>query len=197
MIWYKKYKVSVPEGAAGEWYVRRFVVDEDAAMRTSFRAAAQGGRGSVPAGTYTGLYHGTELWMSDTPDEISDHLDFIFQAHGNVLVHGLGLGMGVAAVLAKPEVRSVLVVEIAKEVINLVAPHLQAKYGSKLSVLHGDALIWPIPKGAKWDVAWHDIWENISEDNLEAMTKLHRRFGRRVKWQGSWQKENLRSRRGW
>jgi hypothetical protein len=38
-------------------------------------------------------------------------------------------------------------------------------------------------------VAWHDVWANICEDNLPLMARLHRRYGRRVNWQGSWSKE--------
>lgn len=42
------------------------------------------------------------------------------------------------------------------------------------------------PTGTYWDVAWYDIWPEITSDNLEGMKRLHRSYGRRVGWQGSW-----------
>jgi hypothetical protein len=42
---------------------------------------------------------------------------------------------------------------------------------------------------------WHDIWLDLCTDNLEGMGKLHRKYGRRTDWQGSWEKDRLLSHR--
>lgn len=193
MSTYDKYKVAswLPTGAAGDWTISRFTVtpkDEELGRLHAAVSRSSFGR-FTPAGDYTWLKHRGHTIMSDTPDEISDHLGAIHRARGRVLIHGLGLGMVAAAVLRKPEVAHVTVVEIDADVIQLVSPHLTTAFGARLDVVHADALTWKPPRGAAWDVAWHDIWPNICEDNLDEMKKLHRRFGRRAAWQGSWSRE--------
>ena len=126
--------------------------------------------------------------MSDTPDEIKDHLAFIYRAHGICLINGLGLDMAATAALRKPNVAHVYVVEQSADVISLVAPTYKKNYSDRLTVLHGDALTdkWPELRGVRFDAVWHDIWDTICGDNLPEMTKLHRRYARRCNWQGSW-----------
>lgn len=46
------------------------------------------------------------------------------------------------------------------------------------------------PPNTRWDVAWHDIWNDISTGN--DFTRLHRRYGGRVRWQASWGRDNAR-----
>lgn len=188
-----KYLVSsdIPEGSLGDWQVRRFTVSpEDEKFQRLRAIASSSSRGRwVPTGTYTGLYHRFEIVMSDTPDEIRDHYDPIYQARGRCLVNGLGLGVVVNAMLQRPEVEHVTVIEIAAEVIELVGRHWKAKYGDRLEIVHADAFAWKPPQGIRYDVVWHDIWPHISSDNLGAMTRLHRKYGRRCDWQGSWARE--------
>lgn len=192
---HERYKVDVPEGHQGSWAVERFTVSE-AESKRSYTHAALRGRGAIPAGTYTRLRHGHSTIMSDTPDEIYDHLGFIRAAQGTVLIHGLGIGMCLSAVAAKPEVTHVLCVEISEDVITLVAPHYRSKFGDKVQVIQGDAFTWKPAAGRRWDFVWHDIWPDLTEDNLDEMTTLHRRFGGRATWMGSWGREILRNRRG-
>ena len=183
-----KYKVSVPEGVSGKWRVERFTVTEEAAALERIRSIFNGGRG-VPAGTYTRLTRGGEVVMSDTPDEISDHLHAIHRAHGHVLINGLGLGMVLQAVLRKPEVERATVVDNSADVIALVGPHYQAMFGDRLTIIEADALEYKPPKGSRFGVVWHDIWDGICSDNLPDMKALHRRYGRLTEWQGSWGRE--------
>ena len=109
---------------------------------------------------------------------------------GNVLVNGLGLGIYAQAVLEKPDVQKATVIEIAPEVIELVGTHLLDKYGDRLEIIQADALEWRPPPRTRYDVVWHDIWDDICRDNLAAMKTLHRRYGRRCDWQGSWSRDN-------
>jgi hypothetical protein len=210
---YNQYKVDVPEGREGRYEIKRFEVSQEDEKFGRLRAMiGSSDRGRfTPSGTYTGLYRykcatldgdncgtfGKEILMSDTPDEIRDHLGFIRRAKGRVLINGLGLGMAARACLLKPEVESVTVIELARDVIHLVHPWLQAiagKVGTQLTVINADALYWKMPKswkGVRWDAVWHDIWDNICADNLPDMHRLHRRFGGRCDWQGSWCREVL------
>src|SRR5258708_655534 len=131
---WKDYKVNVPEGKSGVWQVEKFTVSAEDEKLERLRAMISfSSRGRfVPAGTYTALKRNGEIIMSDTPDEIRDHYDAIYEAKGHVLINGLGLGVYLQAVLNKPEVEHVTVIELSDDVLKLVAPHYQAKYGDRL-----------------------------------------------------------------
>lgn len=178
--------VSVPEGASGSWRVERFTVSEEAAKMEAIRAIfTPGGRG-VPAGDYTRLMRGGTVVMSDTPNEKRDHAWFVYQAKGRVLINGLGLGMVLGAILLKEAVTHVTVVEASEDVIQLVAPSYA---DPRVNIIHADAMKWKPPAGERYDTVWHDIWDDICADNLPEMATLHRRYGRRAAWQGSWARD--------
>lgn len=181
-------KVHVPEGTCGDWRVRRFEVTALDAEGEALHALMHGGRGT-PVGTYTELAHRGCIVMSDTPDEMRDHREPAWRATGSVLINGLGLGMLLQAVLAKPEVTDVTVVEIAPEVIQLVGPTYADD--PRLTIVQADAFTWGPPKGKRYNMIWHDIWGDICLDNLRGMTRLHRKYGRRCDWQGSWSRDLL------
>jgi len=194
-----QYKVDVPVGQLGQWSIRRFTVSAEAAKFEELRAAISSSRGrGVPEGTYTGLYHTQRgVVMSDTPDEISDHLGFIRSAHGHVLIAGLGLGMVTRACLLTPEVQSVTVIELDADVITLVSTWLSQvaeRAGKVLTIVHADALIWKPAKGQRFHTAWYDIWDHLCGDNLETMKTLHRRYGKRCDEQGSWGRDLIEAR---
>lgn len=192
-----RYKIDWPESRDGDWRVERFTVTPEQAALERLRASFSfGSRGrAVPEGTYTRLTRNGWLVMSDTPDEIRDHLTPIHRAEGHVLVNGLGLGLVARACLEKPEVLRVTAVEIAPEVIRLVGTHLRRRYGQRFVAVVADALTWQPPRGARYDVVWHDIWDDICADNLEDMKRLHRRYGRRCGWQGSWARARCEAQR--
>lgn len=175
-------KVTVPEGQSGDWRVERFTVTQKDVERQAMRAAFGHCR-FVPQGTYTRLMRGNQVVMSDTPDEMRDHWCAVHHARGSVLINGLGLGMVAQAILAKPEVTEVTVVETSEDVIQLVAPHYK---DPRLTVVHADAFTFQPPKGKRYGAVWHDIWDEITPENLPEMARLHRRYGRRTDWQGSW-----------
>ena len=184
------WKVDVPEGTKGDWTVERFTVtDNNADVFNITQAWKPGGRHVLP-GTYTRLLLRGSFdnpIMSDTHDETRDHRHFVHLAHGDILIAGLGLGVVVQACLRKPSVQRVTVIELEQDVIDLVAPHYQDRFGDRFEVIHGDALTMKIKRGRTWDCAWYDIWPSICGDNLKDMHRLHRRFGRRVHdYQGSW-----------
>jgi hypothetical protein len=215
-------KVSLPEGTSGDWSIEHFEVgNQDAAFERIRMVVTGSGRG-VPEGKYTMLKCGGTTIMSDTPDEIRDHMGAIAEAErrgGHVLINGLGLGMVAATILNAelhcPEcngyphrggctcehiagerniqyaVDKVTVIENSPDVIALVGPTLTERYGARLEIIEADAFTYQPPKGMKYSVVWHDIWPDLCEDNLKTMGTLHRRYGKRCDWQGSWGKELL------
>lgn len=101
-------------------------------------------------------------------------------------MNGLGLGLIVGCMLEKEQVNHVTVIEISAEVIELVGTHYLKKYGDRLTIIHADALEYKPSKGQRFNTVWHDIWPTICSDHLPDMHKLHRKYGRRCDWQGSW-----------
>jgi hypothetical protein len=181
--------VDVPEGESGGVRVERFSVGQG--HLGNLRETLRGGRGTKP-GKYTRLLEGGRLWMSDTDAEKKDHLEACWKMEKpetrRVLIQGLGLGMVLKVALAQPHITHIDVVEIDERVIELVGPHYA---DPRLTIYHADAYEqakkWPT--GTHWDVAWHDIWPTMCADHLPDMAKLHRSYGRRTGWQGSWGKE--------
>lgn len=183
-------EINVPEGESGPWRVELFEVTEQAAAIENIRAAF--GRRHIKPGIYTRLMRGGTVVMSNTPAEIRDHLQFISIAKrgGDILINGLGLGVALSEILTSDAVKSVTVVEKSSDVIALVAPTYAAD--QRVTIIEADAFDWRPPKGQRYSAVWHDIWDYICADNLPEMATLHRRYGRRADWQGSWCKELCR-----
>ncbi len=184
----QQYKVNIPEGISGDWSVKRFTVTSNGEkmerIRSIFSFSSRGRY--TPEGEYTKLSRGGLVIMSDTPDEIKDHYSMIIEAKEHVLINGLGLGVVLQGCLDKPEVTHATVIEKSQDVINLVGKYYQDKYGDRLTIINEDAFTYKPPKGTRYGAVWHDIWDNICEDNLPEMMKLHRKYGRHAEWQGSW-----------
>lgn len=128
--------------------------------------------------------------MSDTFMEKETQMEVLENAHGDVLIAGLGIGMVLLAVQSLPSVSSVIVVEKEQEIIDLVKPQLPLK--KKVSVVCGD--IFSFETSAKFDTIYFDIWDNICGDNWDAMKRLHRRFRSKLKkggWMSSWRKADV------
>ena len=176
---YDQYRSKAPEGAQGRWTIDRFKVEVDL---QNLSMLCQG-RGCSP-GIFTRLVRDERtIVMSDTDAEIADFLPFVRMARGKVLVSGLGLGCVAQALLAKPNVEHVTVVEIDADVIALTAPHLAC---DRLTVINADAREWKPARGQKFSCGWHDIWDTISGDNLPEMKEMKQRLRRRCQWQMAW-----------
>lgn len=192
------FQVDVPAGTSGIWSVEKFVVSDEDSKRDRMMAAISPrsmGR-FTPPGSYTSLKRGRDIIMSDTPDEIRDHIYFITRAYGDVLIAGLGLGMVLNAVATNEDVKKVTVVENSPDVIKLVADHYRAKpYGPKLEIIEADIFDWKPAKGVTYNHAWFDIWDGLCTDNLDEMAVLNRRFARICPSKGSWGRELLLDRR--
>ena len=183
----------------GEQYsLSRMTVTPEQEAFQRLRAAINGRSRFVPAGTYWNLSLGGAPMMTDTPDEKRDHIGPVMQAQAraqlhpiNVLINGLGLGCIANAMLAIPNVAHVTVVEHDADVARHMGPPIIDLWGEqRVTIAHADAFTYQPPKGCKYGVAWHDIWQSISPDNLPDMHRLHRKYGRRASWQGSWARKH-------
>ena len=191
MFVYDKYKVSVPVGQSGDAAIEKFTVPEGPTLESIL--IQKSGRRPPSPGEYTALTIRGQIWMSDTVAEIIDHLTAIQTIRRteakSVLINGLGIGLVVQAAIQSPSVRVIDVVENHGGVINLVGNYyhdMAEKHGKTLNIRNGDALSIKWQAHECWNVVWHDIWQNVTADNLEQMKTLHRRYGRRCGWQGSW-----------
>jgi len=191
-------QVKYPDGESHGCKLDSFTVSKKDAEMERVRAMFGNGRG-VPEGTYMRMSVRGTLMMTDTPDELRDHREPFYQAKGICLVTGLGLGCVVQGMLERRDregvlaVQKVIVIEKEAGVIELVGKPLKERYGDRLEIRHADALTYKAPKGERYNVVWHDIWPDICEDNLDTMATLHRKYGRRCDWQGSWQRHQLKA----
>lgn len=180
--------VIVPEGQSGAWRIERF---EITAYDSAMSVFSFGGRAPRP-GTYTRLMRDRTVVMSDTPAEMRDHMSAVHNAAGDVLINGLGLGMVLQACLDRTQVTSATVVELSPDVIALVAPHYQERYGDRLRIVQASAFDYK-PDLPRYGMVWHDIWDDLCTDNLPEMTRLKRKYARRADWQGCWSEYEVRA----
>lgn len=200
---FERYKVSVPAGERDGIVIDHFTIEEGDVH--NIRLALHN-RPINPPGTYTRMSEGATVWMSDVPAEVLDHKPFFGALEwcqpepgtGRILINGLGLGMCLQAALRSRMCGHVDVVERDMRVINLVAPHyyrMARECGKTLTTHHADALTVTFPTGTKWDIVWHDIWPDISVDNLPEMATLKRKYAQRCIWQGCWSEQMCRDAR--
>jgi len=189
----------IPEGQSGNVKIEHFEVTEEASSFSRMRSMFSSDRSEyVKEGKYARLIIDGSVVMSDTDMEKSSNTHVIQNAHGNVLIAGLGLGMIILPLLEKPEVKSITVIEINQDVINLVYPYLKS---DKLTVINADIFEWKPEKMVKFDSIYFDIWTFISLDNLDEIKKLHNKFKNKLNrtdnnyWMDSWKYDELKYRR--
>lgn len=113
--------------------------------------------------------------MSDTHAEILEHHHPLNHATGRVLITGLGLGCLPHALLTKPDVTRIDIIDIDPDVIALTGHYLtdprvhiwrgSAAEPQRIAELRSEAWC--------WDYAWHDIWTHVSNKNLDDETAEH------------------------
>ena len=193
---WRRYQVDWPQAERGGFAIEHYTIpaisDDRLARWWKEGPARDTGTGLMRRLVEIGSDGERRIWMSDTRAEIREHyplFDRIARLQGKrtvrLLVNGLGLGVAVAGALTFPAVAHIDVVELNPEVAELVGQFLPA---GKVSIHVADAHKITWPAGVRWDLAWHDIWPTISDENLPAMRQLHHRYRRHVRWQGSWQR---------
>lgn len=105
------------------------------------------------------------VWMSGSPLECLSMKSHAQRASGHMLIGGLGLGILAWLCAAKPLVKSVTVVELQKEVIDLVGPVVGHP---KIHIIQGDVRQHIQDTKSKYDFISLDIWPGIGRAALEA-----------------------------
>ncbi|HRV85499.1 MAG TPA: hypothetical protein P5275_11580 [Saprospiraceae bacterium] len=142
-------------------------------------------------GRFTRMYIDQTVMMTDLYEEWWSQRHAIQEAFvrgGHILISGLGIGMIIEAIL-KPHnspVKHVTVLEANASVIQLVAPHMLARYKDRLEIIHTNALTWTPPKDAHYEAVWHDIWPYPMLVPEEEIDCLRNKFAECSDWQGFW-----------
>ena len=175
-----------------------FSIDTERAFNFNLQAAFSGNGAltRISAGDYVKLYVNGTLMMSDTPMEKRTNTDFIDNAHGDVMIAGLGIGLilhNLEEKVKTGEVTSITVYEKYQDVIDLVSPYYKHL---PLTVKCADILEYIPPKGETYDTIYFDIWPTITTDNLKEIKLLHNRWKFRKRkggWMDSWVKKFLQN----
>lgn len=191
----------LPKEECGVAIIKRFSVSEEEAKSYNMRLLFSGGFGlqRIESGDYVKLIVNGELMMSDTRMEKFTNRDFISNAHGEVMIAGLGIGLileNLIPLCESGKVTRVVVYEKYQDVIDLVA----SRYVSRmpLEVHLADIMEYHPLKEEKYDTIYFDIWPVIEEDNLKDIRILHNRWKNHKKagaWMDSWMAHHLRRRR--
>lgn len=147
----------------------------------------------LEAGSYMRLFDKelNQCVMSDTPMEKRTNTEVLMRARGHVLVAGLGLGMILRPMLANKKVKKVTVVEKYAEIVDL---NMLAGFDinhHKLKLVTADIFDYEFIDGAKFDVIYFDIWNQIGTGNKPGMDTLHERFSKHLNvggWMDSWRR---------
>ena len=180
----------IPPGESGTVKIDHYVTSEMNSFQSMF-----GGIGYCPSNLkIVRLCVDGQLMMTNTPAEMDTNMEFIYNAKGDILIGGLGIGMLLSELDKRnKEYTSITVIEKSSDVIKLVAP-----YFPKVKVIEGNIFEWKPEKGTKFDCLYFDIWPSASEDNLPDMSKLHNKFKffkKKGGWMGSWMQKTLQARK--
>lgn len=130
----------------------------------------------IPCGKFVRLTHRGSIVMSDTEMEKRTNSAFVINAHGNVLIGGLGIGLILLAIQDKEEVDQITVVEKNMEVIELVGSQLPLN--SKVHIVHDD--IFEYKPLFKYNTIYMDIWNYINSDvyqrEMKPLISRYRRY---------------------
>ena len=133
---------------------------------------------------------GGVIVMSDTAMERATNIDLLCEAHGDVLIGGLGLGIVLLALQKMETVTSITVVELHREIVDLVVPQLPLS--KKCTIMMGDVFTWEPPIDTKYNTIYMDIWNDLCGDNYDEMKTLRQRYTKlldntdRGRWFGCW-----------
>lgn len=113
---------------------------------------------------YLAVLQGEKIWMSVIPHEINTMKDAIYNAHGRVLVLGLGLGYYLYNIASKKEVTFIDVIEFDPAIIDLFNKYLLNKmpHYEKINIKLADAFEY-LKKPNKYDYVFVDIYHNVGD----------------------------------
>ncbi len=155
------------ERKCGDFRIEKFEINPN-----NLYAALHG----ISVGKYVRLLHKNEVVMSDTDMEKRTNAKFVINAHGNVLIGGLGIGMILLAIQDKSNVDRIIVVEKSKEVIALVKDQLPLN--NKIEIVNAD--VWEYMPSCKFNTIYMDIWNYINtdvyKDSMKPLISKYRKY---------------------
>jgi hypothetical protein len=169
-------------GGYGPWNLR-------AKARQTFERGYFTGFATEPPGHY--LIKDGHIWMSTSRLERESHAIHLKQARGKVVMCGVGMGMYLFNIAAKPAVEEVVAVDLDWAVVDLVRN--ATGFGSwpgreKISFVHRNALnLTPADIGsAQVDYLYVDIWPELGDPMALSQTQAIQSIvnARRVGWWG-------------
>lgn len=166
-----------PNKKFGNWRIEEFTVTENEAKFFNMRMHFQGKLDEcIQAGQYLRLEQLSTGYvvMSNTPMECNTNQVAYDYARGSVLVAGLGMGMILEAMLSKPEVTHIRVIEIDKDIIDYVGGFF--KDDPRVEIIQGDILNYYPTKDEFYNYVWIDIWDDINNQNEPQIAELNERF---------------------
>lgn len=149
---YKDMSLILKDGQVGDFKLQHYDISDN-----NFYAVVRCG---IPPGRYIRLINRCDCVMSDTPMEKETNRDFVRNAHGNVLIGGLGIGLIILAIQDKEDVKKITVVEKNCEVIELVGKQLPLN--SKVNIVNDD--VFEYKPLLKYNTIYMDIWNYINKD---------------------------------
>lgn len=165
---YKDMAKLLKDDQNGDFSIRHFTISEN-----NYRSLLDG----ISPGEYVQLRRNGVCVMSNTPMEQRTNWAFCQDAHGDVLIGGLGIGMVIMAIQDKEEVTSITVVGKHQEVIEMLKKQLP--FNNKVTVIHDD--VFTFKPTRKYDCIYMDIWDFTNSDVYQEMVKLKHRYGRYLK----------------
>jgi len=166
-----EHVVEIPEGKVGEYMIRHIFRDAGKVARSNLRTAMFGGQGDKPLEfdrktQWHELSYDGGVWMTDLPIEQQQHDNELEPVCGRVVVGGLGVGYAANVLAARSSVDEVVVVEISKEVVELVGPHVKDPHG-KLTIVTADLFDYLKQEAedddSYFDWGFYDIWQSDGE----------------------------------
>jgi len=128
---------------------------------------------------YLALIQDYKIWMAVIPHEMNTMKASIAEAHGHVLVLGLGLGYYPFHIALKDEVISIVIVEKNQTIINIFNKYIFPKFSNKekFTIIHEDAYQFMKLNHQDFDYAFFDIYRSSNEDlDLYLKAKRFERF---------------------
>lgn len=155
-----RIKVNIPEATSGDFSIKHITTDKYCGTEE-------------PLDTYTVLFNDNHNIMQDTTREYREHEQFLKDAHGDVLVAGLGLGMINQPLMENPNTTSITIIEKYQDVIDLVWEHCPKN--DKIRLVHADIYEWKPDKN--FNIGWFDSW--VGENHqIEYKKLITERYGK-------------------
>jgi hypothetical protein len=195
-------KFSIVHRKLTEKKVRQYKVRADCLGKTWL---AQGLKWNFPYVVLQEMTHSQDLedrrndvWMSDTPMERITNQIFLDNAHGRVLVAGLGISLVIQPLLFDERVSHITILEIDKDLIEMMSPYVK---NPKVEIIQADATEFvKTYTDAKFNTVWLDIWKGITTDNYPKMILLEKEYRKIMvskktdpeRFIGSWSKAQIK-----